>query len=82
MVAIPIGYDQPGIANRISYHGVGEFVDIGDLTARRLSDLPSFVRSHLLFADEKLLESKIIADRVPYWIDLQLLNGNVKADRH
>jgi zeaxanthin glucosyltransferase len=39
MVAIPIGYDQPGVAARISYHGVGEFVEIGDLTPRNLSEL-------------------------------------------
>jgi MGT family glycosyltransferase len=41
MVAIPIGYDQPGVAARIAYHGVGEFVEIGDLTAERLSPLLS-----------------------------------------
>jgi zeaxanthin glucosyltransferase len=39
MVAIPIGYDQPGVAARIAYHGVGEFIEIGNLTARNLSEL-------------------------------------------
>jgi MGT family glycosyltransferase len=39
MVAIPIGYDQPGVAARIAYHGVGEFVEIGNLTARHLLEL-------------------------------------------
>ena len=39
MVAIPIGYDQPGVAARIAYHGVGEFVEVGDLTADRLLEL-------------------------------------------
>jgi zeaxanthin glucosyltransferase len=39
MVAIPIGYDQPGVAARIAQHGVGEFVEIGNLTARHLSEL-------------------------------------------
>jgi zeaxanthin glucosyltransferase len=37
MVAIPIGYDQPGVAARITYYGVGEFVEVGDLTVERLS---------------------------------------------
>jgi zeaxanthin glucosyltransferase len=37
MVAIPIGYDQPGVAARIAYHGVGEIVNIEDLTIERLS---------------------------------------------
>jgi MGT family glycosyltransferase len=45
MVAIPIGYDEPGVASRISHHGVGEFVEIGDLTARRLSELITKVTS-------------------------------------
>jgi zeaxanthin glucosyltransferase len=37
MVAIPIGYDQPGIAARIAHHGVGEFVEVEDLTIEGLS---------------------------------------------
>ena len=39
MVAIPIGYDQPGVAARIAYHGVGEFIEVGDLTVDRLLEL-------------------------------------------
>jgi zeaxanthin glucosyltransferase len=39
MVAIPIGYEQPGIAARIAHHGVGEFLEVGDLTEQRLSRL-------------------------------------------
>ena len=39
MVAIPIGYDQPGVAARIAHHGVGEFVDIEDLTVERVREL-------------------------------------------
>lgn len=39
MVAIPIGYDQPGVAARIAHHGVGEFVEVGDLTVDRLLGL-------------------------------------------
>jgi zeaxanthin glucosyltransferase len=29
IVAIPIGFDQPGVAARVAYHGVGEFVEVG-----------------------------------------------------
>jgi len=36
LVAIPIGYDQPGVAARIAHHGVGEFVAVGELTADHL----------------------------------------------
>jgi hypothetical protein len=39
MVAIPIGYDQPGIAARIAHHGVGEFVEVEDLAIDGLSRL-------------------------------------------
>jgi zeaxanthin glucosyltransferase len=37
MVAIPIGYDQPGVAARIAHHGVGEFMEVEDLTVEGLS---------------------------------------------
>jgi MGT family glycosyltransferase len=39
MVAIPVGYDQPGVAARIAHHGVGEFLEIEDLTVERLQGL-------------------------------------------
>jgi MGT family glycosyltransferase len=39
MVAIPIGYDQPGVAARIAHHGVGEFIELDELTAERLGVL-------------------------------------------
>jgi zeaxanthin glucosyltransferase len=32
MVAIPIGYDQPGTAARIAHHGTGEFIEVDELT--------------------------------------------------
>jgi zeaxanthin glucosyltransferase len=52
MVAIPIGYDQPGVACRIAYHGVGEFVELGDLTAGRLTELIAKVRSNPNYRDK------------------------------
>jgi zeaxanthin glucosyltransferase len=39
MVAIPIAYDQPGAAARIAYHGVGELVELDELTTERLRGL-------------------------------------------
>jgi zeaxanthin glucosyltransferase len=49
IVAIPIGYDQPGSAGRIAHHGVGEFIELDELTAERLRGLieKSFARSEL-----------------------------------
>jgi len=46
LVAIPIGYDQPGVASRIAYHRVGEFVELDDLSKQRLSELIAKVTSN------------------------------------
>lgn len=37
MIAIPIGYDQPGTAARIAYHGLGEIIELENLTVEGLS---------------------------------------------
>jgi MGT family glycosyltransferase len=39
MVAIPVGFDQPGIAARIAHHGTGEFIQLDELTTERLRGL-------------------------------------------
>ncbi|AEU37753.1 glycosyltransferase [Granulicella mallensis] len=39
MVAIPIGYDQFGVAIRLAYHGVGEALQLDDLTIDGLHEL-------------------------------------------
>ena len=39
MVAIPIAYDQPGTAARIASHGVGELVELDELTTEGLRGL-------------------------------------------
>jgi MGT family glycosyltransferase len=39
MVAIPIGYDQPGTAARIAHHGTGEFIEVDEITTERLRGL-------------------------------------------
>ena len=37
MIAVPIGFDQPGVAARIAYHHVGEFIQVDELTTQGLS---------------------------------------------
>ncbi len=37
MVAIPVGFDQPGIAARIVYHGVGKSVPVASMNTEDLS---------------------------------------------
>jgi len=52
LVAIPIGYDQPGVASRIAYHRVGEFVELDDLSKQRLLKLIAKVTSNPSYRDK------------------------------
>jgi zeaxanthin glucosyltransferase len=36
MVAFPIGYDQPGVAARIQYHGVGKSLEVATLSGKQM----------------------------------------------
>ena len=58
---LPIGYDQPGVAARIAYHGVGEFVEVGNLTARHLSELIAKVTANRNYRDKARWFQKVIA---------------------
>ena len=60
MVAIPIGYDQPGVAARIAHHGVGEFLEIEDLTVERLRHLIEAVLDNPRYRDKARWFQKVI----------------------
>jgi zeaxanthin glucosyltransferase len=62
MVAVPIAYDQPGVAARISYHGVGEFLEIDSLTADHLFELIQKVLSNPSYRDKARYFQKVIAE--------------------
>jgi zeaxanthin glucosyltransferase len=62
MVAIPVGYDQPGVAARIAYHGVGEFVELGNLTVRQLSELIVKVTANPSYRDKAGWFQKVLAE--------------------
>jgi zeaxanthin glucosyltransferase len=62
MVAIPIGYDQPGAAARIAHHGTGEFVEVENLTVDRLSALIQKVRMNASYRDRARYFQKVIAE--------------------
>jgi zeaxanthin glucosyltransferase len=62
MVAIPIGYDQPGVAARIAHHGAGEFVEVADLTVERLSEVIRQVRTKPSYRDRARYFQKVIAE--------------------
>ncbi|WP_213806307.1 glycosyltransferase [Granulicella sp. dw_53] len=61
MVALPIAFDQPGVATRIAYHGVGEFFEIQDLTADSLSELIQTVLKNPSYADRARYFQRVIA---------------------
>jgi len=62
MVAIPIGYDQPGVAARIAYHGVGEFVEVGNFTAQHLSELIVKVTANPNYRDKARWFQKVLGE--------------------
>jgi UDP:flavonoid glycosyltransferase YjiC (YdhE family) len=63
MVAIPIGYDQPGVAARIAHHGVGEFLEIEDLTVERLRHLIERVLDNPRYRDKARWFQKVITQK-------------------
>lgn len=62
MVATPITYDQPGIASRIAYHGVGEFLELENLDSHALSDLVVKVLGDPKYTDKAKYFQRLIAD--------------------
>jgi MGT family glycosyltransferase len=62
MVAIPIGYDQPGVAARIAHHGVGEFIEVDNLTVEGLLELIQKVLENPSYGDKARYFQKVIAE--------------------
>ncbi|MDR7009375.1 glycosyltransferase [Paraburkholderia strydomiana] len=63
MVAIPIAYDQFGVAQRIAYHGVGEFLEIENLTADLLEELIRQVLANPIYREKAQHFKEIISRR-------------------
>jgi zeaxanthin glucosyltransferase len=63
MIAIPIAYDQFGVALRIAYHGVGEFLEIENLTVDCLEELIRKVLSAPNYREKAQYFKKVIAER-------------------
>ena len=61
LVAIPIAYDQPGVAARIAYHRVGEFIEIDDLTEEGLAELVLKVMRNPAYRSKALDFQNVIA---------------------
>lgn len=63
MVAIPIGFDQPGVAARIRHHQVGEFLEVDELSVEKLSDLVRKVLKTPIYHDHANNFRNIISQR-------------------
>jgi zeaxanthin glucosyltransferase len=61
MVAIPIGYDQPGTAARIAHHGTGEFIEVDELTTDRLRVLIEKVLHDSTYRERAVYFQKVIS---------------------
>jgi zeaxanthin glucosyltransferase len=61
MVAIPNAYDQPGVAARVAYHGVGEFLEIDDLAVERVQRLIQQVLENPGYRENARWFQKVIA---------------------
>ena len=61
MVAIPIGYDQPGAAARIAHHGTGEFIELNELTTARLRSLIEKVLRNPVYRARAYYFQKVIS---------------------
>jgi MGT family glycosyltransferase len=63
MVAIPIAYDQFGVAARIAYHGVGEFLGVDDLSVDALHTLMQRVLNTHSYREKAQCFKKIVGQR-------------------
>jgi len=62
MVALPITFDQPGIASRIAFHRVGEYITFESLTANRLLESIQKVLDDSEYANKARYLQQIIID--------------------
>jgi len=60
MVAIPIGFDQPGVASRIAHHGAGEFLDVDAFTEEDLFAMVQKIRTDPGYKDKALYFQDVI----------------------
>jgi MGT family glycosyltransferase len=81
MVAIPMGYDQPGVAARIAHHGVGEFIEFDELTAERLSEIIQRVRGNPSYREKARAFQNIIAKRRGLEVAANAIEDALKVDR-
>jgi zeaxanthin glucosyltransferase len=62
IVAIPIAFDQPGVAARIAHHGVGQFIGVENLTPVGLSGLIEALLSDPAYRERCQYFRRLIAE--------------------
>jgi zeaxanthin glucosyltransferase len=62
MVALPIGYEQPGVAARVEYHGVGESLEVSTLTAEQLLEAIGKTLKHPSYRERASYFQKVIGE--------------------
>jgi UDP:flavonoid glycosyltransferase YjiC (YdhE family) len=62
MIAVPIGFDQPGVASRIAYHGVGELLSLEPITEEELYNLLQRIRGNPAYKAKAQEFQRIIAE--------------------
>lgn len=63
MVAVPIAYDQPGVATRIAHHGVGEFLEVDSVSIDGLHELITRVLRTSAYREKAQYFRDVIAKR-------------------
>jgi len=79
MVAIPIGYDQPGVAARIAHHRVGEFVEIENLSVEQLRRLIQQVLENPKYREKATEFQATIAQTRGLDLAVDLIEGAFKS---
>lgn len=78
MVAIPIAFDQPGVAARIAHHQVGEFIEVDNLTVTGLYRLIQKVRNTPAYSENAQRFKNIIAQRYGLDVAAEVIENTFK----
>jgi zeaxanthin glucosyltransferase len=90
MVAIPLGYDQFGVATRIVYHGVGESLEVNNLWVdglhtlmQRVLNTPSYRERAQYFKDiiARRRGLDVAAEVIEQAFQTSLANGPLEISR-
>src|SRR5215475_6035792 len=79
MVAVPIGFDQPGVGARIAHHGVGEFTEVEALSPEGLRELIQKVMETPSYGERACFFEEVIARTRGLDVAADVIEGAVVA---